>query len=101
MCELEDVIRSPIVFDEDSEGQLMVETIIVCLTKLCSQLLLSPNTDQRTATQFMSLLDICLNSSHFGTTQKQLFMSWKQKIKAIWSSHQITPNFYSGRLNTL
>ena len=48
MCELEDVIRSPIVLDGEYDGQNMVETIVVCLTKLCSQLLLSPNTDQRT-----------------------------------------------------
>ena len=49
-----------------------------------------PNTDQRTATQFMSLLDICLNSSHFDTSQKQLFMSWKQKIKDVLITPRVT-----------
>ena len=47
MCDLEDVIRSPIFINESTDGTELIENIIICLTKVCSNLLLSPNTDSR------------------------------------------------------
>ena len=52
MCDLEDVIRSPIFMNDTTDGSELLENIIFCLTKVCSYLLLSPNTDNRKGTLF-------------------------------------------------
>ena len=63
ILELEDVIRSPILLEEEGgAGQALVEQIVVSLTRLCSSILLSPSTDHKTASQFVRLLDCCLSS---------------------------------------
>ena len=91
ILELEDVIRSPILLEEEGgAGQALVEQIVVSLTRLCSSILLSPSTDHKTASQFVRLLDCCLSSPHYSVQHRQLFQSWKQKVKIIWTSQPLS-----------
>ena len=85
ILELEEVIRSPILIEE-AGGRYLVEQIVLSLTRLCSSILLSPSTDHKTASQFVGLLDCCLASPHYSAHHRQLFQSWKQKVKIIWTS---------------
>ena len=41
-----DIIRSPILLSSE-EGQHLSEKIVICLTKMCGHIILSPNTDGR------------------------------------------------------
>ena len=88
LTELEDILRSPIHVEDGGAGGgaggALVSQLVSTLTRLCSALLLSPATDNKTANQFVSLLNICLGSDLFSAQQKQLFLSWKQKIRVLW-----------------
>ena len=91
ILELEDVIRSPVLIEEGGGGgRSLVEQIVLTLTRVCSSLLLSPTTDHKTASQFVSLLDCCLSSPHYSAHHRQLFQSWKQKVKIIWTSQPLS-----------
>ena len=89
MVELEEVIRSPVLVEEEG-GRSLVEQIVVVMTRLCSSLLLCPRTDHKTASQFVSLLDCCLACPHYSAHHRQLFQSWKQKVKIIWTSQPLS-----------
>ena len=99
MVELEDVIRSPVLVEE-AAGRSLVEQIVASLTRLCSSLLLSPSTDHKTASQFVSLLDCCLACPHYSAQHRQLFQSWKQKVKIIWTSQPFS-SFLGSYISTL
>ena len=110
IAELEDVIRSPVLVEEDGGGAAgaggaggggvgggaggggaaLVEQMVLSLTRLTSRLLLCPRTDHKTAGQFVGLLDCCLSSPHFSAHHRQLFQSWKQKVKIIWTSQPLS-----------
>ena len=42
------------------------------------------------ASQFVSLLDCGLSSPLYSPHHRQLFQSWKQKVKTIWTSYPLT-----------
>ena len=68
--------------------QLMEEQVIFCVSNEIFNFFL--------ANHFVCILDVCLSSPLYTPQQKQLYNSWKQKIRAIWSSSPfpLTPNSY-------
>ena len=70
--------------------------------KVCSSLLPAPSTDPKTMAIFSGLLDLCLSSEAYSTQEKQLLISWQQKIVTIWGPlpapsqepHQKPPHFW-------
>ena len=69
---------------------------------MCSSLLLAPSTDPKTMSMFSGLLDLCLSSEAYSAQEKQLLVSWQQKIVTIWGplpppsqdSHQKPAHFW-------
>lgn len=70
----------------ECEGNKLVSMIMTTMRKTCSLLLLSPNTDVKHVSHFVSLLDICLGRDCYQHHQKQLLLSWKHKLLSIWTS---------------
>lgn len=70
----------------ECEGNKLVSMIMTTMRKTCSLLLLSPNTDVKHVSHFVSLLDICLGRDCYQHHQKQLLLSWKHKLLSIWAS---------------
>jgi len=67
------------------EGRL-VDLIMTTLRKTCSLLLLSPNTDVKNVSHFVSLLSLCLARHCYQHHHKHLLLSRKQKLVSIWGS---------------
>merc|ERR1740131_881582 len=67
-----------------SEGEQLVERILLTLKKVCSLLFLSQNTDLKHIQIFTNLLDICLNREVYNIHHKELMASWRHKIFSIW-----------------
>ena len=68
------------------EGSRLVDLIMTTLRKTCSLLLLSPNTDVKNVSHFVSLLSLCLARHCYQHHHKHLLLSWKQKLVSIWGS---------------
>jgi len=88
LSELEGVLRCPITSEEQvsgiMDGSAIVGLIMTSLRKVCSSLLLAPSTDPKTMAIFSGLLDLCLSNEAYSTQEKQLLVSWQQKIVTIW-----------------
>jgi len=122
LVELESVLKSPIKIEEEEDarsrhdsaidsgtevsedeeqdvggdiqcsGRKLVDLILKTLRKACSLILLSQHTDTKNVALFTALLDLCLSRDCYLPRQKQLLLSWKQKLYSIWgplpSPHQ-------------
>jgi len=122
LAELESVLKSPIKIEEEENprsrhdsaidsgtevsedeeqesagdiqctGRKLVDLILKTLRKACSLILLSQHTDTKNVALFTALLDLCLSRECYLPRQKQLLLSWKQKLYSIWgplpSPHQ-------------
>jgi len=122
LVELESVIKSPIKIEEEENprsrhdsaidsgtevsedeeqdvggevqcsGRKLVDLILKTLRKACSLILLSQHTDTKNVALLTTLLDLCLSRDCYLPRQKQLLLSWKQKLYSIWgplpSPHQ-------------
>jgi len=69
------------------EGSRLVDLIMTTLRKTCSLLLLSPSTDVKNVSHFVSLLSVCLTRHCYHQHHKHLLQSWKQKLLSIWGHH--------------
>ena len=88
-----------------NDGNALVKQILVTMRIVCSNLLLSPTTEPKNGKNifkeldleyltfyfilvliFIGLLNICLASDLYQPQQKQLLLSWKQKIGSIWQT---------------
>lgn len=78
--------------DVPCSGRKLIDLIMKTLRKVCSLILLSQHTDTKHVAQFTTLLDLCLSRDCYLPRQKQLLISWKQKLYSIWgplpSPHQ-------------
>nr|CAG4648662.1 EOG090X06H8 [Polyphemus pediculus] len=75
-----DVGQSPVP-DEDLPGQ-----ITRLLGKICTQLLVSVLPNEESISQFVSLLERCLNHEAFTQRQRRRFASWKEQAHRIWNT---------------
>merc|ERR1719410_2319280 len=67
-------------------GPPLVEAVMATLRRLCSRLLLSPHTDVKHVSHFVSLLDSCLARDCYTQHHRQLLASWRHKLTSIWST---------------
>eukprot|EP00090_Calanus_glacialis_P009571 TRINITY_DN17954_c0_g1_i1.p1 TRINITY_DN17954_c0_g1~~TRINITY_DN17954_c0_g1_i1.p1 ORF type:complete len:706 (+),score=139.80 TRINITY_DN17954_c0_g1_i1:343-2460(+) len=78
--------------DIHCSGRKLVDLIMKTLRKACSLILLSQHTDTKNVALLTALLDLCLSRDCYLPRQKQLLISWKQKLYSIWgplpSPHQ-------------
>lgn len=54
------------------------------LRKVCTSLLLSPNTETHSVSMFVTIVDLCNKSDAFSSSQKQLLSSWQHKMRSLW-----------------
>ena len=55
------------------------------LGKICTQLLVSAIPAEESVSQFVALLDRCLNHEAFSQRQRRRIASWKEQVHRIWS----------------